>query len=334
MPETGSIEPIVLVAIGGAATFVLLILMATATIVMMQPRIRLRRRMARYGLVGGDAGGDNVRVGNPRQKRIQEKLKELEEKKNAQLSGRNRLRADLLQAGIDVNIKKYLIFKAILGLSAAGIYLAFQLPLLGALPVALVVAFGLPKLTLRIIARRRQKKFTSEFANAIDVLVRGIKSGLPVGECLSIIARESPDPVGEEFRLFVEGEKIGMQLEDVLRRGYERMPTAEFKFFAIVLQIQRQTGGNLAETLENLTGVLRARKRMKDKVTAMSSEAKSSAGIIGSLPFIVGTLVSLVNPPYLLPLFTTTAGNIVVLGGLIWMALGVFVMARMINFEM
>ena len=334
MPEIGSVDPVVFVTVAGATIVVLLLLMATATIIVLQPRMRLRKRMAVYGLLGGETAVDSARAGHPRQKRIQDKLKELEEKKNAQLSRRNQLRADLLQAGIDVNVTKYLVFAAFLGLAATGIYVAFGLPLLGAVPVGLAVGFGLPKLALRFIAKRRQKKFTSEFASAIDVLVRGVKSGLPVGECLTIIGRESPEPVGEEFRLFVEGEKIGMQLEDVLRRGYERMPTADFKFFSIVLQIQRQTGGNLAETLENLTGVLRARKKMKDKVSAMSSEAKSSAAIIGALPFIVAIAVSLVNPLYLVPLFTTTAGNVMIGIGVGWMALGVLVMAKMINFEM
>ena len=183
------------------------------------------------------------------------------------------------------------------------------------------------------MARSRQKTFTSHFANAVDVVVRGIKSGLPVGECLNIIGREAPEPVGEEFRNLVEGQKIGLSLEELLNRGLERIPTTEYKFFAIVLQIQQKTGGNLARTLENLSNVLRERKKMRDKIKSLSSEAKSSAMIIGSLPFFVCGMISLLNPDYMKLLFTTTVGNVLLGIGLGWMGLGVLVMSKMINFK-
>nr|WP_246423781.1 type II secretion system F family protein [Roseospira goensis] len=184
------------------------------------------------------------------------------------------------------------------------------------------------------MARRRQKRFTTEFPNAIDVLVRGVQSGLPVSECIGIVGREVPDPVGAEFRMMVEGQRVGLPLSEIMARGLERMPTPEYKFFAIVLQIQQQTGGNLAETLANLSTVIRERKQMRLKVKALSSEAKASAWIIGSLPFIVVALISLTSPTYLVPLFETAAGHIIMVGGLLWMATGVAIMAKMINFKM
>nr|WP_246152159.1 type II secretion system F family protein [Roseospira navarrensis] len=189
-------------------------------------------------------------------------------------------------------------------------------------------------MVLKFIARRRQNKFTSEFPNAIDVLVRGVQSGLPVSECLAIVSREVPEPVGGEFRMLLEGQKVGMALNDIMQRGLERMPTPEYKFFAIVLQIQQQTGGNLAETLANLSTVIRDRKQMRNKVKALASEAKASAWIIGSLPFAVAILVSIMSPTYLVPLFETRAGHYILVGCFVWMGTGVAIMAKMINFRM
>jgi len=210
----------------------------------------------------------------------------------------------------------------------------FGMPLLVVITAGLVAGYFLPLWYLSQLYKSRQKKFTTEFANALDVIIRGVRSGLPVGECLRIIGREIPDPVGEEFRLLVEGQKIGLTLQELLQRGLQRMPTKEYKFFAIVLQIQQETGGNLADTLENLSGVLRERKRMRDKANALSSEAKSSAAIIGALPFLVMGGMSATSPEYVAPLFNTTAGTFTIVGGLLWMGAGILVMRHMINFKM
>jgi tight adherence protein B len=156
---------------------------------------------------------------------------------------------------------------------------------------------------------------------------------LPVSECVSIVGREVPDPVGAEFRMMVEGQRVGMTLNEIMSRGLERMPTPEYKFFAIVLQIQQQTGGNLAETLSGLSNVIRERKQLRMKIKAMSSEAKASASIIGSLPIIVAVLVSIISPDYLVPLFQTRTGNYMLLGCFLYMGIGVAVMAKMINFK-
>lgn len=330
----GALNPNVVLAIG-VSLFMLMLLstVAVTAFAIMRPRMRLKRRMADLGLIDAAAGGGGAKGGNPRHRRIQEKLQEMEDR-GKEKKRRNQIRADLLQAGLEINVRNYLMLTAIAGLVAAALSMLFGVSVLGAIPIGLIAFFGLPKLVLKFMARGRQKKFTTHFAGAIDVVVRGIRSGLPVGECLAIIGREIPDPVGQEFRLLVEGQKIGVSLHELLRRGLERIPTAEYKFFSIVLQIQQQTGGNLADTLANLSEVLRERKKMKDKVQSLSSEAKSSAMIIGSLPFFVMGMISLINPEYMALLFTETLGQFMLAAGMTWMAIGIAVMSKMINFDM
>jgi len=313
--------------------FMIMLVGGLGYVLVLRPKIRLRRRMADFGLVGSGEGASVRSNVNPRQRRIQEKLQELEEKGNKK-KRRTEIRLELLQAGIDINVRKYFLFTGLGALVMALLAMLFGMGIFVALLMGLIGAFGLPKFVLRRMAKSRQKLFTQHFANAIDIMVRGVKSGLPVSECLTIIGREAPDPVGETFRLLVEGQKIGINMEDLLDRGLERMPTAEFKFFSIVLLIQQQTGGNLAATLDGLSNVLRERKKMKDKVKALSSEARTSAMIIGSLPFFVAGMISLINPEYISLLFTETAGNVMLVGGLAWMSIGVLVMSKMINFEM
>ncbi|MGC2857155.1 type II secretion system F family protein [Novispirillum sp. DQ9] len=335
IPAGGPDAVMVLTIAGAVLASLFTLLMAALVAHGGRAERRLRKRKEMFGLTG--AGAAKAARNDPvasRQRRIQEKLQELEQSKTRRSRRRNQIKADLLQAGLDVPVGRVLLAAAgcggVLGLVLVGLGMS---PLVAVL-LAVVGGFGLPKLVLKVMAARRRKKFTAEFANAVDVLVRGIRSGLPVGECLAIIGRELPDPVGEEFRLLVEGQKLGMALDDLMRRGLERLPTAEYRFFAIVLQIQQQTGGNLAETLEGLSSVLRDRKKMRDKVKALSSEARSSAAIIGSLPFLVSFFVYLLSPDYIGLLFTDRLGNILLACGLLWMALGVAVMAKMINFKM
>ncbi len=170
--------------------------------------------------------------------------------------------------------------------------------------------------------------------NAIDIVTRGIKSGLPIQECLKVIARESPAPINTEFQRLVENMSVGLSIDQGLEKMYERMPTSEVRFLAIVMAIQSKTGGNLAEALGNLTTVLRARKLMREKVKAMSGEAVASAFIIGSLPPGIMALVSVSSPGYMAPLFQDPRGHMFLLGGALWMATGIFVMRRMINFKL
>jgi len=199
--------------------------------------------------------------------------------------------------------------------------------------VAVVGMLGLPKFYLRTKVKRRLKKFTALFADAIDILIRGVRTGLTIGECLAIVGREMPDPVGLEFRLITEGVQLGITIDDCLTRLYRRVPTAEVRFFSIVLVMQRSTGGNLAETLEKLTEVIRSRKRMRDKIQALSSEAKTSAAIVGSLPILVAMALAALAPKYIATLFTTDTGNWIILSGLVWMTIGVFVMGKIIRFD-
>ena len=217
--------------------------------------------------------------------------------------------------------------------SSTGLYLLLGHPILFAPVVFFVMAVGLPRWMLGRMAMRRQKQFTKLFADAIDVIVRGIRSGLPVSECLGIIARETPEPVSTELRLLVEGQQVGMTLKQALERAARRMPTADMKFFAVVLNLQQHTGGNLAETLNGLSNVLRGRKTMADKIRAMSSEARLTATIIGALPFLVSLIIYAINPAYIMLLWTEPLGNVILYGGLLWMATGLFIMKQMINFE-
>ena len=320
-----------MVILGSGLTVLLLMILGFASFFILRPKVIMRKRMQVLGLTDIKKDGSSKGAGS-RQSRIQERLKELEDK-GKEKRRRNQIRADILQAGLDTSIRSYILISLGVGIIGTAIALLINMPLFIAGLIGITSAFALPKMTLKFIAGRRRKKFTMHFANSLDVLVRGIKSGLPVGECLAIIGRESPEPVGSEFHLLVEGQKMGFTLDSLLQRGLERMPTSEYKFFAIVLQIQQQTGGNLAETLEGLSNVLRERKKMKDKISAMSSEAKASAAIIASLPFFVAAMVSVLNPSYLMPLFNETVGNYLLFGGFAWMGLGIAVMAKMINFK-
>jgi len=267
-----------------------------------------------------------------RRKAVQENLKVLEAQQKERKKNLT-LRLRIERAGLDMTPRNFYMLSAITGLVATSVIMLLGLPPLPAVLAGFAGALGLPRWALAFITKRRQKAFTEEFANSVDVIVRGVKSGLPVNDCLKIIANESPEPVGSEFRDLVEGQKLGITLDQGLERIYERMPLPEMNFFMIVLAIQQQTGGNLSEALGNLSRVLRERKKMRGKIQAMSQEAKASAGIIGALPPVVTILIYLTSPDYMTTLFTTTAGNLIIVGGLMWMSMGVFMMKKMINFN-
>jgi tight adherence protein B len=201
------------------------------------------------------------------------------------------------------------------------------------LGMTLAGSVGLPRWVLSFLRKRRLKKFLNAFPDAVDVIVRGVKAGLPLGDCLRVIAHEAAEPVRTEFRLAIEAAAIGLSLGESVDRIPERVPVPEASFFAIVINIQQKAGGNLAEALTNLSRVLRDRKKLKGKVQAVSSEAKASAAIIGSLPFIVGILVWLISPRYIELLWLTSGGRVVIGVCLTWMLIGCLVMRKMINFE-
>jgi tight adherence protein B len=200
--------------------------------------------------------------------------------------------------------------------------------------LALIIAgLGLPRWVLGFLQKRRVNRFLIEFPNAIDIIVRGIKSGLPLADCIRIIAAEAQEPLKSEFRAIVEAQTMGLSIGDACARLFKRMPIPEANFFVIVIQIQQKAGGNLSEALGNLSKVLRERKKMRDKVKALSMEAKASAWIIGALPIIVAVLVQLSSPGFIAPLFTTQIGHIMLIGSAFWMLVGIVVMKQMINFD-
>jgi tight adherence protein B len=292
-----------------------------------------KRMLAAAGAQISTGGGRNVQDANQqRRKNVQSLLKDLE-KQQAAKKQRLTLRRRIEQAGLGISIRNFWIASAIVGLVAASIGLLMHLSLLAVALGSFGFALGLPRWILGFLKTRRQKKFTLEFANAIDIIVRSVKSGLPTNEALKIVAREIPEPVAGEFHKLVESLRVGVTLEQALRRMYEAMPTAEVSFFGIVMTIQQKSGGNLSETLNNLAGVLRDRKRLLGKIRAMSSEAKASAMIIGSLPVVVMSLVYFTTPDYIKLLFTERMGNIMLAGCGFWMACGIAVMKKMISFK-
>lgn len=262
---------------------------------------------------------------------VAQSLKDIENREKA----RNKvtLEVRIQQAGLNWSRRRYFVIAGIVGLVSGIItFIASGNSMLGLVGL-FVGVFGLPSFFLTQCRKKRLKRFTNEFPNAIDVIVRGIKSGLPLNDCLRIIASEAQEPVRTEFRLIVEAQTLGLALTDAATKLFERMPCAEANFFGIVLAIQQKTGGNLAETLGNLSRVIRERRKMRDKIAAASMEAKASAAIIGSLPVIVTLLVYVTSPRYIELLWLTSTGQVAMVGGLIWMSIGTLVMKKMINFD-
>jgi tight adherence protein B len=291
-----------------------------------------RKRVAAVAKPASGGRGPAADTPAQRRKNVAAMLKDVE--KNRAKQEKPTLRRRLEQAGFPkAEPRTYWMVCAIAALAAAGTAMLTHQSALVSVLAAFAVGLGLPRWVLALLAARRRKKFTEHFANAIDVIVRSVKSGLPTNEALRIVAREIPNPVGSEFHTLVESLKVGVTLEQALKRMMESMPTSEVGFFAIVMTIQARTGGNLSEALGNLAAVLRDRKRLQGKIKAMSSEAKASAGIIGSLPPGVMGVVYVTSPDYIKLLFTERAGNLMLAGCVIWMSIGILVMRKMINFK-
>lgn len=276
--------------------------------------------------------GKNADQNRDRRRKVQDTLKQLEEKQKAKKK-KVTLRNSIQQAGYKISVKTFWIISIVAGLVTSIVVLLTGSPPLVSVGVGFIATFGIPRWVLGFLKKRRAAKFLNEFANAIDVIVRGVKSGLPVNDSFKVVGRESPDPVGPEFQQVVEGQRLGITLEQGLERMFERMPLAEVNFLTIVITIQKQTGGNLAEALGNLSVVLRDRKKMQGKIKAMSQEAKSSAAIIGALPIAIMTLTYMTNPEYIMLLWTERLGQIMLMGCATWMTIGVLVMKKMINFD-
>lgn len=266
-----------------------------------------------------------------RRDQIAQSLKELEAREN--LKSKRSLKDRIGHAGLDWSLTRFYVMSLALGLMIGLVVLVLSGNLLLAGLATFAGAFGLPRWIIDHMAKRRLAAFVEELPNAIDVIVRGIRAGLPLGDCIREIASTAREPLRSEFRLLVEAQTVGMSLSEAVQRIPDRMPIAEANFFAIVIAIQAKAGGNLSEALGNLSRVLRDRKKMKAKVKAMSSEAKASAAIIASLPFIVTLLTYLSSPDYISLNWTTLVGQIVLGICALWMMVGVLVMKKMIDFD-
>jgi len=288
-------------------------------------------------IAGGDEAREAVRrrpalsTQEQRRKQILKTLRDQDrEQKKALLS----ISAKLRQAGLGMKVSTFWLASA--GLAVVVLLVAGLLtrsPLLAA-GLAFAAGLGLPRWIVGMLAAQRIKKFTAAFPDAMDIVVRGIRSGLPVHDSLRVIAREAPEPLAGQFNRLVESIGMGVSMDQALEKMHAEMPTAEVRFFAIVLSIQAKTGGNLAEALGNLSTVIRARKLMREKVKALAAEAVASAVIIGSLPPAVATMIFITSPAYLQPLFVDPRGRVMLMVGAVWMTIGIVSMRKMINFKL
>ncbi|MFB2552603.1 type II secretion system F family protein [Ensifer soli] len=280
------------------------------------------------------AARDRVNEVSKRRKSVQDSLKDLEKKqKEKSQKATVSMKVRLQQANLRLSVTQFYIVSVVAGIVAGVAAILGGVPPLFALGIVFAVAAGLPRWVVNFLIRRRCKQFLNEFPNALDVMVRSIKSGLPLNDALRLIASEGQEPVKTEFRRLIEAQQVGLSIPEACARMIQTVPTPEVNFFAIVIAIQAQAGGNLSEALGNLSRVLRDRKKMKAKVNALSMEAKASAVIIGALPFIVALLVYLTSPAYMLLLFTDPRGHMIMGISAVWMGIGIVVMRNMINFD-
>lgn len=294
-----------------------------------------RVKAAESDLAKVKAARDRVQELSKRRKSMQDSLKDLEKKQQerSKKMGDGSLKARLAQTGLPLTLSRFYMLSGAFGLFSLVTGLLLGVPFLAAIGAAFASALGLPRWVVSFLIKRRQKQFLVEFPNALDVMVRSIRSGLPLNDALRLIASDGQEPVKTEFRRVVESQQIGLSIPEACVRMMQTMPLPEVNFFAIVITIQSQAGGNLSEALGNLAKVLRERKKMKAKVQALSMEAKASAVIIGALPFIVALLVYLTSPDYMMILFTDERGHMIMLFSAVWMSIGIFVMRNMINFD-
>jgi tight adherence protein B len=292
------------------------------------------KRWNQFVVKGSGKRGADARVVDAaaRRKAIADSLKELDAT-NSKKKKKLDLETRILRAGLTITKQNFFIFQGVGAVVAALLLFGMSRNPYYAAPGLVIGGLGIPNFFLTFSTNRRLKKFALEFPNSIDIIIRGIRAGLPLGDCLRIIAMESNEPVRSEFRQIVEALGLGLSVTEAVERMPDRIPTAEANFFAIVISIQQKAGGNLAEALSNLARVLRERKKMRDKVRAISSEAKASAGIIGALPIVVALLVYFTSPHYIELLWLTDTGRIVLAGCGIVMAIGTFIMQKMIAFD-
>ena len=266
-----------------------------------------------------------------RREQVEGSLKDLEARR--QKENKIPLSSRLTQAGLTWSTQKFMIMSGVLAAACFVVAMLAGGGLIAAVGLAFAAGFGLPRWGLSFLKTRREKAFLKALPDAVDVIVRGIKAGLPLFESIKVVAADAPEPLKGEFLAIIETQAIGMPLGEACARLFERMPVPEANFFGIVIAIQQKSGGNLSEALGNLSKVLRDRKKMAEKIQAMSMEAKASASIIGSLPPIVMLLVYLSTPQYISLLWTHPTGQLLLVGCVVWMSMGVMVMKKMINFD-
>jgi tight adherence protein B len=325
------------VAVAALAVFSIGGVVVAALYPMLGGRSKVEKRLETISANKRKAAGERISAEEGRRRRsVEDTLKELEEtqKAKARKSQKPTLNTRMRQAGLSWTKNTYYLVGLACALGVGALtMLVIRFPLLPSLAFAVAAGVLLPHFFVNWKRKRRLRAFGNELPNAVDVIVRGVKAGLPLVDCLKVIAVEALEPVAGEFREIVEDQTLGMPLADAVARLPERIPMAETTFFAIVVAIQARSGGSLSEALSNLSKVLRDRKKMAGKIRAMSAEAKSSAGIIGSLPIVVAILVYFTSPDYILLLFTETVGNIVLAIAGLWMFIGIMVMRKMINFD-
>jgi tight adherence protein B len=320
-------QQIIIIALAAVAAAALAFIFAVPS----QSRADKRHKAVRGSRVVDRVVANAARDATARRNQVSESLKELE--KRGSNSRKIALSVRLERAGLDWNVRRFYGLSLISGMLFGLVgFVSTGLPVVGLL-AAFAGGLGLPRWVLGYRTKRRQNRFIKEFPNAIDLIVRGVRSGLPLGDCIRMVAGEAQEPVRSEFRAVVEVQAVGVPLGEAVERLYQRTGVAEANFFGIVLAIQGQAGGNLSEALSNLARVLRERAKMKGKIQAMSMEAKSSAGIIGSLPILVGGGVYFMTPDYLEPLWTTSMGLVMLCAAGFWMMCGILIMRRMINFD-
>jgi tight adherence protein B len=292
---------------------------------------KTERRMASVARAEPIARPTRAAAGKSRREQVEGTLKGIEERRKK--ATRPPLSVRLTQAGLDWSKRRFMITAAALGIGSFLVLMIVHGGLIPALGVGFAAGCGMPFWALSFLKKRRESKFLTAFPDAVDVIVRGIKAGLPLLDSLKLIAVDAEEPVRGEFRKVIETQTIGMPIGEAVLKLYESIPVAEANFFGIVVSIQQRAGGNLSEALGNLSRVLRDRKKMKAKIQAMSQEAKASAAIIGALPLAVMTLVWLTSPAYIDLLWTDPMGRVMLACSGAWMLCGVLVMRKMINFD-
>lgn len=325
-----AIAALTALAVGGLAAAVALPLLSPSSA---SARLKALTRgeagpAPRRSLLGRIAGGGR----DSRRRQVQETLKQIEERERRRRKDASP-RVLIARSGWNISVRQFHGLSALLGAVLGLAPLLFGVPWYVCVGLAAVGFAVIPRRVLDYLGRRRQEAFLEGLADAVDIIVRGLKSGLPLSDAMRVIASESGPPVGPEFLEIVEGQRLGVPIDQGLERLAERMPMPEVIFLSIVVGIQSKAGGNLAEALSNLSRMLRERKKMKNRILSMSQEAKTSAAIIGSLPFMVGGGLMAISPSYLAPFFDTATGNVVLAACGLWMLIGVFIMRKMINFN-